>query len=71
MKTKYIYLLLSLVILGCIEKPEVQIETTPEIGSAFDFKSMRSVAIDLSFTDNLGLPFTGLKVLLWKTEKES
>jgi len=68
MKSKYIYLLLSLVILGCIEKPEVQIETTPEIGSAFDFKSTRSVAIDLSFTDNLGLPFTGIKVLVWKTE---
>lgn len=68
MKKNYIYLLISLMIMGCIEKPEVEIETTPETGTSFDFKSTQAVAINLSFTDNLGLPFTGLKVQLWKTE---
>lgn len=60
--------MISLVLLGCIEKPEVQIESAPDSGLDFDFKSTQSVNIDLSFSDNLGLPFTGIKVSLWKVE---
>ncbi len=68
MKKYYIYIMISLVLLGCIEKPEVQIESAPDSGLDFDFKSTQSVNIDLSFSDNLGLPFTGIKVSLWKVE---
>ncbi|OEK00902.1 hypothetical protein BFP97_04975 [Roseivirga sp. 4D4] len=66
MKKIYTYFIVSLLLVGCIEKPEIQVDTEPEQGSSFDFKSTQTVNLDLSFTDNLGLPFTGLKVQLWK-----
>lgn len=68
MKKHYLYFFLAFATMGCLEKPDVQIETTPEDGTSFNFKSTQSVALNMSFTDNLGSPFSGIKVLVWKSE---
>ena len=57
---------------ACLEKPEIDPSQSEQEGlaSSFDFKTTQGTVVDMTFEDNEGQPFGGIKVQVWDVNDE-
>lgn len=67
MKNYFLLFTMLLLATACLEKPEIDPSQSEQEGlaSSFDFKTTQGTVVDMTFEDNEGQPFGGIKVQVW------
>ncbi len=68
MKKLAVFLLLTVIVSACIEKPMQNFEEQEELAQAFDFNTVSETQINVLLEDNSGSALKGVKVSLWSVE---